>query len=190
MIIVCVNCYKEFKVSPFRFAYGRKFCSKKCYSEHATKPIEERFWKYVQKTNSCWLWTGAMDANGYGTIRIKKKTHRSHVLSWSMKNGLLLPPKGMCVCHTCDNPSCVNPDHLFIGTRKDNTHDMVLKKRMRVGTLSPSDVYKIRELHALGHSYKDLAIDFKIHPQSIANIILEKSWKKLQDPPSLENTSM
>jgi HNH endonuclease len=86
----------------------------------------DRFWKYVKKENNCWLWTGAT-AKGYGDLQVGDKRQRAHRISWMLHRGKI--PKGMFVCHKCDNPPCVNPAHLFLGTNRDNILDCHLKGR-------------------------------------------------------------
>lgn len=87
----------------------------------------DRFWRKVNKTETCWLWTGYIEKRGYGRFGYNYKTIEAHRMSWIIANGEI--PEGMIICHECDNPSCVNPDHLFLGTHKDNTWDMVDKGR-------------------------------------------------------------
>jgi len=89
---------------------------------------ESKFWEKVHKTDTCWNWIGARTGGGgYGTIQYKKANWYVHRLSWTWKNGPI--PEDKCILHTCDNPPCVNPDHLFLGTYKDNAADMVKKGR-------------------------------------------------------------
>lgn len=96
-----------------------------------SRPIEERFFEKIRKTESCWLWTGAV-RNGYGIINDGKKIPvYAHRLSYRIANGEI--PSGMVVRHRCDNPKCVNPDHLQTGTKKQNTKDMVERGRIRGG---------------------------------------------------------
>jgi len=88
-----------------------------------TKSIEERFWAKVEKTDDCWLWTGATFGDGYGNC----SRLRAHRVSWELANGPV--PGGLCVLHHCDRPLCVRPRHLFLGTRKDNSDDKIAKGR-------------------------------------------------------------
>ena len=89
--------------------------------------VVEKFWSLVRKTDRCWLWCGWKGDRGYGRFVIDGVRYRSHRLAWWI-NGKEIPD-GMLVCHRCDEPSCVKPDHLFVGTSKENTRDMVQKGR-------------------------------------------------------------
>lgn len=88
---------------------------------------EERFFQKVVKTETCWLWNGALNSRGYGSFGFNGKNVSSHRFSYQNFKGEI--PKGMFVCHTCDTPSCVNPKHLFTGTNSDNMRDMIAKNR-------------------------------------------------------------
>lgn len=96
-------------------------------------PLRERFWKHVNKTDTCWLWTGAHLTKGYGVIGRgpglgNALTHR---VSWEIHFGPI--PENMLVCHHCDNPACINPAHLFLGTHLTNAADMCTKDRQARG---------------------------------------------------------
>ena len=92
--------------------------------------MEERFWKRVQKTETCWLWTGAKNKKGYGTFYISKyEPIGAHRFSYLLAEGK--SPEELFVCHKCDNPSCVRPDHLFLGTNTDNMRDAKKKGRLK-----------------------------------------------------------
>jgi hypothetical protein len=89
--------------------------------------LENRFLSYVDKSDNCWIWKGTIHKNGYGRLHIGKKSCYAHRVSWYLKHGEI--PIGLCVCHTCDNPLCVNPSHLWLGTIADNMHDRDKKGR-------------------------------------------------------------
>lgn len=87
------------------------------------------FWTRVEKTGNCWIWTGRTLPTGYGRFWLTGREVYSHRFAWEMAHGAI--PVGMSVCHTCDNPSCVRSDHLFLGTQKDNMADAKAKGRIR-----------------------------------------------------------
>jgi len=88
---------------------------------------QERFWAKVRKTKKCWLWTAATNEKGYGIFGVRKFTDKAPRISWRLTRGPI--PEKLFVLHHCDNPLCVNPDHLFLGTNNDNVRDMFNKKR-------------------------------------------------------------
>lgn len=102
---------------------------------HEAITIEERFWLRVMKTDTCWIWNGWSGNKNYGRMSIYDKGKMkniptlAHRVSWELHNGKI--PHGIHVLHKCDNPPCVNPDHLFLGTHKDNMMDMSKKGRHR-----------------------------------------------------------
>lgn len=94
-------------------------------------PIEERFWQNVGVSADCWEWQGTKDSKGYGLITDRRKNIGAHRLSWQLCYGPI--PDGLYVCHSCDNPSCVRPEHLFLGTNQDNQRDASAKGRSAFG---------------------------------------------------------
>lgn len=92
----------------------------------------DRFWAKVKKSDACWEWQGGRLPHGYGRIVISRKEGavRAHRFSWELHFGPI--PDGMVICHRCDNPPCVRPDHLFVGTQSDNMRDCVNKGRLRI----------------------------------------------------------
>ena len=106
-------------------------------------PPEERLFKKVDKSGECWLWTGGKTHDGYGMMTIKGKTTYVHRLSYQLHKGEI--PEGMYVCHSCDVPSCINPDHLWLGNNADNMKDMYKKERrvhVRSDTCKRGHVYE------------------------------------------------
>lgn len=152
-------------------------------------PIVERFWSRVNKTRTCWLWTGTILSHGYGQISLGhpstpgSKRWRAHRFSWELHNGLV--PAGMVVCHRCDTPACVNPAHLFLGSQKANMHDAIRKGRRNAfghQKLNEADVLVIRAQAARGIGRKDIAQAFGIAPHTVTQIVHRRSWQHL--PPA------
>lgn len=111
-------------------------------------PLLERFLSKVDKTDKCWLWTGAKNKQGYGSLKISGRQCRANRISYQLFNGDI--PNGHFVMHTCDNPACVNPAHLITGSPKENTQDMFKKGRngldFRAAQLKGSRVKRQRTL--------------------------------------------
>lgn len=147
---------------------------------------EQRFWKYVNKKSDdeCWNWVGYIHYTGYGVIQINKKQIRAHRFSWVLHNGTI-PNETPCVLHRCDNSKCVNLGHLFLGTRRDNTHDMVAKNRQAKGEdinnskLTSDKVKKIRSLKDK-FSQKEIAKMFDVTQKTISCIHTNKQWKHVK----------
>lgn len=136
-----------------------------------TTKDKERFWSFVKKTNGCWEWVGGIKSTGRGNFWLNGKTEIAPRVSWAIDHGGELPK--LCVLHTCDNGRCVRPTHLFLGTLKDNTQDMLKKRRFVGNTKIQKDVAdKIRASYRFRKTtYKDIATQFNVHKSTIGKII-------------------
>ena len=166
--------------------------------------IEKRFWEKVKKLgeDDCWEWQGNRLKTGYGKFKVvvergKYKQEMAHRISFRLSKGPI--PSGLIVCHTCDNPPCVNPNHLWVGTHADNSRDRDAKGRGRffgekhgMSKLTPSDVLEIRKLYVEsreryptlrgrknGLSQREIGEMFGVSQTQISRIIHNKRWRSV-----------
>lgn len=151
----------------------------------------DRFWSKVLITDGCWLWVGRRNPAGYGFFRIREKPVAAHRLSYMYFNGPILKTSNVfdtCVCHTCDVKNCVRPSHLFLGTQRENVHDMMRKGRRvapprRAGVDNPqakltaSDVILMRLLSDFGVPQKKLGEMFGVAQSVAGDVVLRRSWR-------------
>lgn len=152
--------------------------------------IIKRFWAKVKigTSNECWEWTANYIRNGYhyGLFMVSSgKFELAHRVSWKIKNNKEIP-SGLCICHRCDNPSCVNPEHLFPGTHQDNMRDMTSKgrnvtrkgERNNRSKLTQSQVQEIRTKSAFTTQVQ-LAKDYRVSQAAIWYILRNRNWKDI-----------
>lgn len=154
--------------------------------KYTDEEFVQEFWNRVdvRGPDDCWVWQAQRDRDGYGGVEYGGKKQKSHRVSYVLANGEI--PNGLCVLHSCDNPPCCNPAHLFAGTDADNVRDREAKgrgKTSRPGQLHPcaklSDdgVRSIRSMYASGsYSQQELAVIFGISRPQICGIVNHKSW--------------
>ena len=135
--------------------------------------IIKRFWKYVVKgePDECWNWLGSLQNNKYGHFRLKGRPQGAHRVSWAIAHKIWPIPKGKQINHTCDNPSCVNPNHLYLGTSAENAQD--------ASTLTPEDIINIKILRKSGCTHKELSYLYGVHIRSIERICRGKRWSNI-----------
>lgn len=153
------------------------------------KTLEERFWEKVDNASrdGCWRWTSAIGSRGYGVFWVggRKRSAFAHRTAYEMTHGPI--PEGMVVMHSCDNPWCVNPAHLSVGSKKDNSQDALRKGRYRVGEsnggggkLRNGDILEIRALMNQGYGCSRLSKRFGVSQQTIKAIKRGRIWSHVQ----------
>lgn len=150
-------------------------------------PVAERIERLsIPEPNSgCSLWMGATNEHGYGYLTIAGKQVKAHRASWSVANGDI--PPAMCVLHRCDNPACVNPDHLFLGTQAENVRDMLSKRRWKApyrrrgaeSHLCKLTEDQVRFIFASSKSSRELAVRFGIGQEHVNSIKGKRVWRHL-----------
>ena len=171
MLKECRYCKKEFR----KRLLSDVHCSLRCRLLHYS----------FQNDKGCWVWYRGKDWDGYGIISINDKSDKAHRISY--KTFVEDFPENLQVLHKCDNPSCINPDHLFLGSNKDNMHDKIKKGRDRVrgeqsviSKLNDVQVRKLREDFKNGIKYSQLGPKYGITPEQASNIVRRKVWKHLE----------
>jgi hypothetical protein len=159
--------------------------------KNSQESLEVRFWLSVSKKepHECWIWTGNFRPNGYGRISIGSKKEGSegaHRISWMLANKQDIP-KGMHIMHKCDNPSCVNPNHLELGTPKDNTQDMIRKGRK--STVAPLgeengnsllDAEKVLLIRASTLNHAALGRQLGVSPSCVRGVRSGRTWSHIK----------
>lgn len=208
--LVCVTCGKKF---PFYQNKGRpipRFCSHKCRGHTGFIPgsalrisemtidekferLKKSFEKHVIRKEGCWDWKGPIAKGGYPVMSCRPSIgpDRGHRASWVIHKGKI--PEGLYVCHSCDNPICTNPDHLWLGTHKENNDDKMRKGRQgeckppyKAGSdngaskLKEDQVKEIKKLINSGKSCYGISKDFGVSKQTILRIKNGTNWKHVE----------
>ncbi len=146
------------------------------------KPVKERLIDGIEivTESGCWIWMRSTIEKGYGRISVKQKSNLAHRASYREFVGEI--PDGMCVLHRCDNPPCINPDHLFLGTHMDNTKDKIKKGRQKCGFHNSANT-KEKDVLFIRRSNENAAVlaeRFNLTSDSIGNIRNYKTWKNIK----------
>lgn len=147
---------------------------------------EARFWSKIAISgfDRCWYWAAGMHQKGYGQVWYRGKFNKAHRVMYELENGPI--PEGMQVLHSCDNPGCVNPDHLWVGTNLDNRRDSLRKKRHNYGErhgnarLTDQKVLEIRRRSEGARNAQALADEFGVSRCTIDDVVRRRSWKHLR----------
>lgn len=161
---------------------------------HLVRPKRDRWEERVDKSGDCWIWIGARTSHGYGQLRTGNpgRVEMAHRLAWEFYRGPI--SAGMDICHRCDNPPCVNPDHLFPGNAEANARDMVAKGRKKGGSpkgvshpmptgnswkLNSEIVLEIRRRAEGGESYASISRSFDLTAAMVSRIVRRLSWRRV-----------
>lgn len=190
-MLTCEICQKVFSRAPAHLP-KRALCSRECRRQAQGAKL----WTLVHYAQTgCWLWTGRRQADGYGSLSYGGQSWLAHRLAWTLTYGEI-PPE-LCVCHHCDTPACINPDHLFVGTRQDNNADRDAKgrrgavgfhpethpyatrargERQHSAKLTAEHVLEIRAKHQQGMSQRAIARQYGMAKSSIDKVVQRKTW--------------
>lgn len=184
----CEECGKGFLAVRFQVRKGNgRFCSRACSARgYFRSNLELRFWGKIDKTTSCWIWLGKRSREGYGIMDIGRKHQRVHRISYLLAYGEF--DQALFVCHHCDNPVCVRPDHLFLGDHEANMKDRDAKGRHTPprgeqqgnSVLTDAQVREIRRLRLLGYRFSDLVPLFPVSYRTIRNVCKNEAWKHVR----------
>jgi HNH endonuclease len=173
-----------------RVAINQRFCSRACI-RHAT--TRQRFWLKVDTSGgiaACWPWLGARSPLGYGRLTVRGRVEFAHRVAWRLFRSVI--PEGMHACHSCDNPPCVNPTHLFLATHAENMADKAVKKRAP-GASQPGEqnplakltnvaIVSIRRRYATGEwTQAQLGAEYGVEQTTIGQIVRGRRWTHVMD---------
>lgn len=200
--IECYECREKFKRNKYIHSFlsekqYKSFCSRDCWKNFKLKDkdsikkalttkieiAKNRFYSSFNKSDNCWIWNKSKDSFGYGLFYIGGTYYRAHRYSYELFIGKI--PEGKIIMHTCDNPPCINPDHLVPGTLEENNKDKAAKGRQIKGVdsfsaiLDEQKVILIRKLRGEGRSYKELAIEFNVSKHTIYDLCNGRTWKHI-----------
>jgi len=187
----CLSCGQSFVPKYWRKTRPQIYCSQSCSAIYREKsrelPIKSRLIGGSKNgPNGCWLWTGARSSNGYGVITIHNKTKSVHVEAYKAFKGKI--PKGLCVLHTCDIRPCINPQHLWIGTKGDNNRDAAKKGRSfgfltngeanSLAKFTNTQAKQIKNMANDGENQRSIARKMGVSEMTISRIVRNQTYRK------------
>jgi len=182
---LCIVC----KSPITRSSSNERFCSRTCYLAFPPLIESARFWSRVDKTESCWVWRGKKNVRGYGQFwAAAQRLELAHRTAWRLIRGPI--PVGKLALHKCDNPGCVRPDHIFLGTDLDNSADCRAKGRSRSGVgerngrarLTDAQVEEIRRAYIPGSTRMvDIAREFGISNSHVSQLVNNRQRRLVQE---------
>jgi hypothetical protein len=147
------------------------------------EPIDVRFWRKVDKSGDCWIWTGHRNRKGYGYVHMshtRNKSRLAHRVSWELIHGPITPDQ--FVLHSCDNPPCIRPEHLRIGTAADNSAEMVSKRRHAHHEHNGAAILTFEQVRAMRAEFvaltERLAKDHGIHRRTVLLALTNRTWRE------------
>lgn len=184
----CETCGNGFTFRRWELrGHAKRFCSKRCEGLARRAEQAGSFWSYVDRSDgpaACWVWQGRRTSHGYGRFSNPGEIEEAHRLAWQFTHGPI--PSGLNVLHTCDNPPCCNPAHLWLGTHADNMRDMWQKDRHNApvgedhpqSKISNAAVAEIRARHRAGERQNALAAEFGVSGALVSQIVRGKARKR------------
>lgn len=184
----CATCGNAYLL-PQSHSNGSRFCSKVCARKGMKNtPIATRFWRFVladdkRQANKCWNWQGSLSHAGYGQIMGEKNDRRprlAHVISWEIHNH---KKARLYILHSCDNPRCVNPNHLRQGTQGENVYDMMARDRVcrgerrKIARLTDAAVLAARDAYSKGELIRNIAKKYGVSRQAMCDAVMRRTWK-------------
>ncbi len=184
----CPMCGAMFQPRQQDVNQGRgKYCSVPCAKtaiglarRHSRETEIAIFWSKVEQGPGCWNWSGSLDPKGYGQARLNRKPERAHRVSYEIAFGDIL--SDLCVCHSCDNPRCCNPGHLFLGTIADNNADMTAKQRHAFGEVNGQaklTAAQVLEIRTDAREGRTIAEEYGVSPALVSLIKSRQVWRHL-----------
>lgn len=180
----CGTAFEKDKRLDWNQWAARRYCSQACTGKAATalnesrRPtVRQKFEANFDKTDGCWNWKGTIEGYGYGVLDHNFKRYRGHVLALEFDGRPV--PKGMVACHHCDNPRCVRPSHLYVGTVQDNANDAVARDRISKGSAHPIAKLTeddVRAMRALDLPFAEIARRFGVSRPTAARAIKGVTW--------------